>query len=152
MWNHPGPNMRTALDKLLEERRLWRENRRRRIAKVSERCALGWKNFCEELHREIVRHNTLGKRPPLGLRYIDNALQVHRLGQLTPLLTFSLDEENAQISYRSPFHMDSVILEHEGTISAAFLGSLLISAPNGCLTKFGYSEAARYMLLPALQN
>jgi hypothetical protein len=144
--------MQSTLDRLLEERRQWREIRRRRITKVNERCALGWKNFSMALHREVVRHNSLGKRPTLGLRYFEDSLQVHRAGVLAPLLTFSLNEDQVQIAYSSPLHQDSVLIDRDGAIIAAFLGSLLLMAADGRMMRFGYSEAAQYLLAPVLPS
>jgi hypothetical protein len=144
--------MESALDQLLEERRQWREIRRRRLTKVNERCALGWKNFCIALHHEVVRHNTLGRRPMLGLRRNANVLEIHRAGNLAPLLTFSLNEDHVQIVYSSPLHQDSVLVDRDGSIIAAFLGSLLLMAPDGRMMRFGYSEAAQYLLAPVLPS
>ncbi|ABF41634.1 hypothetical protein Acid345_2633 [Candidatus Koribacter versatilis Ellin345] len=143
--------MHTALERLIKERHEWREQRWRRLAKVSERCALGWRNFSMALHREVVLHNSLGKEV-LGIRRKDETIEVHRVGHLQALLTFTLDQENGQILYRSPLHEGSVILDHEGQMMAAFLGSLLIVTPEGQMLKFTYSGAAQYLLSPIVGN
>ncbi len=141
--------MHTALEQLITERREWREQRWRRLAKVSERSALGWRNFSMALHREVVLHNSLGK-DLLGIRRADDKLEVHRAGHLQALLSFTLDQENGQILYRSPMHQGSVVLEHEGQMLAAFLGSLLIVTPDGQMLKFTYCAAAQYLLAPVV--
>lgn len=139
--------MHTALEQLIEERQAWREQRWRRLSKVNERCRVGWSNFCLALHREIVLHNTLG-RDLLGIRRHENWVEIHRAGQLQPLLSFSLDHDNEQILYHSPLHQESVILPREGAMLAAFLGSLLVLTPDGHMLKFSYSAAAQYLLAP----
>ena len=139
--------MHSALETLIQERREWREQRWRRLRKVNERCQLGWQNFCLALHREVVLHNSRGSNL-LGVRRDENRIEVHRIGQLSPLLTFSLDAENDQVLYRAPLHQGSAFLDHEGAIAAAFLGSLFVVTPEGRLLKFAYSAAAQYFLAP----
>jgi len=143
--------MHTALESLITERKEWREQRWRRLSKVSQRCALGWRNFSMALHREVVLHNSLGKNL-LGIRRTEETLEVHHAGHLQAVLSFTLDEENGQILYRSPLHEGSVMLEHEGQMMAAFLGSLLILTPEGQMLKFSYSGAAQYLLSPVIGN
>ncbi|HEY3927626.1 MAG TPA: hypothetical protein VGL89_04560 [Candidatus Koribacter sp.] len=133
---------------MLQERRDWRLRRRRRNTKVSERCALGWKNLAEALHKEVVRHNNLGKKPKLGVRRAKDRLDIHRLGDLSPLVSFVLDDDNVQIVSRAPIYAGSTRFSENGKILAAFVGSVLIVDPDGRMVRFGYTEAAQHLIEP----
>jgi hypothetical protein len=146
----------SSLERTLEERRQWREQKaeffkqeQRRDTKVIERCEAGWKYLAVAIHQTIVRHNSLGKAM-LGIRRPEGTIEIHRVGQLPSLLTLSLDLENAQIIYRSPLHEGSAILDGQGTISAPFFGALLLVDPDGRVVKFGYEAAAQYLLAPVI--
>ena len=130
------------LQQLLNERHEWRLRRRRRNQKVSERCAIGWRNLTAELHREIVIQNSVARRPKLGIRLSAKRLDVHRIGHLAPLISFVLDDDNVQIVSCAPIYSGSVLLSDRGKILAAFLGSVLILDPDGRMLRFGYEEAA----------
>ena len=136
------------LERILEERQTWRLMRRRRNQKVSERCAIGWQNLADALHREVVRHNTLGKRPKLGIRRTKDCLEVHPIGHLQPLISFMLDDDNVQIVSSAPIYQGSTTLSDRGKILAAFLGTVLIVDPDGRMVRFGYEQAARVLLAP----
>lgn len=140
------------LDRLIEERQNWRLLRRRRNQKVAERCAIGWKNLSEALHREIIRHNTLGKKPKLGIRRSKDRLDIHRINHLSPLLSFVLDDDNVQIVSCAPIYAGSTTLSERGKILAAFLGTVLIVDPDGRMVRFGYEQAAQALLAPILNH
>jgi hypothetical protein len=140
------------LEHLLEERRTWRLLRRRRHQKVTERCALGWKNLSDALHREAIRHNTLGKKPKLGIRRSKDRLDIHRIGHLSPLLSFVLDDDNVQIVSCAPIYAGSARLSERGKILAAFVGTVLIVDPEGRMVRFGYEQAAQVLLAPVVHN
>src|SRR5581483_2809335 len=138
------------LERLLQERHEWRFRRRRRNAKVSERCALGWKNLADALQREVVRHNSLGKKPKLGIRRSKDRLEIHPLGHLSPLVTFVLDDDNVQIVSCAPLYEGSSKFSDNGKILAAFLGSVLVVCPDGRMVRFGYEQAAEALLAPVM--
>jgi hypothetical protein len=144
--------MYSSLENILEERRCWRvrkaeffQRERRRDTKVLDRCTAAFRNLSESVHRAIIRHNNLGKRT-LGIRRTQDKLEVHWIGSLPALLCFSLDAENYQIVYRSPSHDGSSLLEAEGTMSAPFLGSVLVLDPDGRMIRFRYEDAAEYFV------
>lgn len=143
--------MMTALDRLIRERQEWRENRRRRRAKVSERGRAGWQNFCAALHREVVLYNARGQEM-LGVRRREQSLEVFRTGLLSPLLSFTLDDENGQILYHSPLHEESVMIPPTGRMVAAFLGTLFVVNADGHMVRFSYAEAAQCLLGPMTGN
>ena len=138
------------LEQLIQERQNWRLLRRRRDQKVAERCALGWKHLSDALHREIVRHNTLGKKPKLGIRRTNDRVEIHRMGHLSPLLSFVLDDDNVQILSCAPLYEGSSTLSERGKILAAFVGTVLIIDPDGRMVRFGYEQAAQALLAPIL--
>lgn len=149
--------MQSIVDRTLEERRQWREQKaeffyraRRRDEKVLERCELGWRNFCTAVHHAVIRHNSMGK-PMLGLRRREGMLEIHRAGQLPAVLTLALDREDRQIIYWSPLQEGSAVICWEGGISAAFWGSLLLLDPEGRMVRMRYEEGARWLLGPILQ-
>ena len=139
------------LQQIFAERHEWRMRRRRRSQKVSERCAIGWRNLTAELHREVVIQNSLARTPKLGIRLSAKRLDVHRIGHLAPLISFVLDDDNVQIVSCAPIYSGSVLLSDHGKILAAFLGSVLIVDPGGRMLRFGYEEAARVLLAPAME-
>jgi hypothetical protein len=143
--------MQTALETLITERREWREQRWRRLRKVSERCQVGWQNFCSALHRELILHNSGGTNL-LGIRREDDTIEVNRIGHLSPVLTFALDAENAQVLYRAPLHQGSAFLDDEGAIAAVVLGSLFLVTAEGRLLKLSYYAAAQYFLAPIIDD
>jgi hypothetical protein len=148
--------MESALDRMMRERREWRERNAdffricaHRDTKVNERCEAGWNNFSKALHYEVIRQNSLGK-PKLGIRRPEGALEVQRVGKLSSLLMIGIDRQNARIRYRSLMHEGSAIIGQDGEIAAAFWGSLLLIEPEGRLIRLSYEKAAQYLLQPIL--
>src|ERR1700758_98323 len=99
--------MESALDRMMRERREWRERNAdffricaHRDTKVHERCEAGWSNFSKALHYEVIRHNSLG-RPKLAIRRPEGTFEIQRMGKLDSLLMIGIDRQNARIRYRS---------------------------------------------------
>jgi hypothetical protein len=150
--------MESALDRMMRERREWRERNAdffricaHRDIKVSERCEAGWKNFSNALHREIVRQNSLGK-PKLAMERPDGSFEVQRMGKLSSLLMIGVDRQNARIRYRSLMHEGSAIIRQEGEMEAAFWGSLLLVDPDGRMLRLSYEKAAQFLLQPIVES
>lgn len=150
--------MESALDRMMRERREWRERNAdffricaHRDTKVNERCEAGWRNFSNALHREIVRQNSLGK-PKLAMERPDGSFEVQRMGKLSSLLMIAIDRQNARIRFRSLMHEGSAIVGQEGEMAAAFWGSLLMVDRDGHMMRLSYEKAAQFLLRPIVES
>ncbi len=149
--------MYSPIESIVAERRAWRRRRapffaseERRDRKVTELCENAWKILCTVLHREVVRHNSLGKLK-LGIRRDEDRIEVHPAGKLSPVLTVWLEKENFRMAYCSLLHEGSVMIGEQGGMTAPLHGTLLLPDLDGRLIRFGYVEAAQYLLQPVIQ-